>query len=132
MTDSERPAPQQPLVKRLRDCAVLLGEEYAPGMYHAAMEAAERLEVAQSLLDRARERGELSEEERLALISPSSETALLRQLVLDCQADLAAYLPPDSGIGAYDVVNTLLGRLDGPQARAALGVAERFERPSSK
>lgn len=45
---------------------------------------------------------------------------LLRQLVLDCINDLATYIVPDSGITEHDVVNTLLGRLDGPQARAAL------------
>lgn len=47
----------------------------------------------------------------------------VRQLVLDCQSDLAAYVVPDSGISEHDVVNTLLGRLDGPQSRAALGGA---------
>lgn len=57
--------------------------------------------------------------------SPAAPVAsdLLRQLVLDCQNDLATYIVPDSGISEHDVVNTLLGRLDGPQARAALGTA---------
>lgn len=57
--------------------------------------------------------------------SPKASSAiacpdLLRQLVLDCINDLATYIVPDSGITEHDVVNTLLGRLDGPQARAAL------------
>lgn len=51
----------------------------------------------------------------------STRIHLLTKLVKDCIGDLAAYLPPDSGISANDVVSTLLGRLDGPQARKALG-----------
>lgn len=45
----------------------------------------------------------------------------LEALVRDCQADLASYLPPDSGITEKEVIGTLLSRLDGPQARRALG-----------
>ena len=33
------------------------------------------------------------------------------------------YIVPDSGISDFQVVNTLLGRLDGPQSRAALAAA---------
>lgn len=40
--------------------------------------------------------------------------------VKDCQRDLAEYLPPDSGISDREIINRLLDRLDGPQAREAL------------
>ena len=53
----------------------------------------------------------------------SADAALLRQLVLDCQNDLAEYIVPDSGITEHEVVNKLLGRLDGPQSRAALAAS---------
>lgn len=46
---------------------------------------------------------------------------LLKELVRDCQNDLAAYLPPDSGISKREVISKLLSRLDGPQARKAMG-----------
>lgn len=46
---------------------------------------------------------------------------LLEELVRDCQNDLAAYLPPDSGISKREVISKLLSRLDGPQARKAMG-----------
>jgi hypothetical protein len=45
----------------------------------------------------------------------------LERLVKDCQRDLAKYLVPDSGISDRQVINMLLHRLDGPQAREALG-----------
>ena len=45
----------------------------------------------------------------------------MRKLIKDCQKDLAEYLPPDSGITEKQIINRLLGRLDGPQAREALG-----------
>lgn len=51
---------------------------------------------------------------------------LLIQLVRDCQADLAAYLPPD-GVSAHETLSRLLGRLDGPQAREALAAIEADE-----
>ena len=49
-----------------------------------------------------------------------SLNAELEKLVQDCQNDLAAWIVPDSGISDHDVLSTLLGRLDGPQARAAI------------
>ena len=52
------------------------------------------------------------------------ENAALRELVIDCQADLAAWIVPDSGISECTVIGQLLQRLDGPQARAALGKEE--------
>lgn len=41
----------------------------------------------------------------------------LEQLVRDCQRDLGIYLVPDSGVTDRQVINKLLSRLDGPQAR---------------
>ena len=52
-----------------------------------------------------------------------SREELLEKLVRDCQDDLATYIVPDSGISDFQVVNTLLSRLDGPQSRAALTAA---------
>jgi hypothetical protein len=49
-----------------------------------------------------------------------AENEALRKLVRDCQDDLARWIVPDSGITDDDVINKLLDRLDGPQARAAL------------
>lgn len=51
----------------------------------------------------------------------------MRALVTDCQNDLSEWIVPDSGISDHDILNRLLGRLDGPQARAALaaGPAEK-------
>jgi hypothetical protein len=40
------------------------------------------------------------------------------EIIRDCQAILAEYLPPD-GITANDALNRLLEILDGPRARAA-------------
>lgn len=44
----------------------------------------------------------------------------LRRLVMDCQKDLAQYLPPDSGVTKDEIISRLLARLDGTQAREAL------------
>ena len=46
--------------------------------------------------------------------------ARLEGLVRDCQDDLARWIVPDSGISDDEVLNALLGRLDGPQSRDAL------------
>lgn len=48
----------------------------------------------------------------------------LKQLVKDCQSDLAKYLVPDSGITEKEIISQLLERLDGPQAREALNDEE--------
>lgn len=47
----------------------------------------------------------------------------LEQLVRDCQRDLGVYLVPDSGVSYNQIINALLSRLDGPQAREALPLA---------
>lgn len=54
----------------------------------------------------------------------TDHTALLEALVRDCQHDLAAWMPPDSGVSDRDVIRRLLMRLDGPQARKAMGDGE--------
>jgi hypothetical protein len=41
-------------------------------------------------------------------------------LVWDCQKDIA-YPPPDSGISEHELVKMLIARLDGRQAKEALG-----------
>jgi hypothetical protein len=46
---------------------------------------------------------------------------LLEALVWDCRRDLADWLPPDSGVPDREVLRRLLARLDGPQARQAMG-----------
>lgn len=48
------------------------------------------------------------------------ENSSLKNLVKDCQTDLAKYIVPDSGITEKEVISRLLYRLDGPQSRAAL------------
>ncbi len=68
-------------------------------------------------VDNWRVRAETAE---LALQAAEQRERGLRQLVLGCQSDLAAYIVPDSGISEHDILNTLLGRLDGSQTRAAL------------
>ncbi|WP_164867054.1 hypothetical protein [Sinorhizobium meliloti] len=45
----------------------------------------------------------------------------MKQLISDCQKDIAAYLPPDSGISEHELVKMLIARLDGRQAKQALG-----------
>lgn len=47
----------------------------------------------------------------------------LEQLVRDCQRDLGIYLVPNSGVTDRQVINKLLSRLDGLQAREALPLA---------
>jgi len=44
----------------------------------------------------------------------------LRELVLDCQRTLAAWIVPDSGITDAAVLDTLLELLDGQRSRKAL------------
>ncbi|RVH37680.1 hypothetical protein [Sinorhizobium meliloti] len=45
----------------------------------------------------------------------------MKQLIWDCQKDIAAYLPPESGISEQQLLQKLMTRLDGRQAREALG-----------
>jgi hypothetical protein len=49
------------------------------------------------------------------------EAVLLRKVITDCQMLLATWIVPDSGKTDPAVLSELLGILDGPQARAALG-----------
>ncbi|MFQ6242675.1 hypothetical protein [Sinorhizobium meliloti] len=44
----------------------------------------------------------------------------MKQLIWDCQKDIAAYLPPASGISEHQLVKMLIARLDGSQAKEAL------------
>ena len=41
--------------------------------------------------------------------------------IWDCQKDIAAYLPDESGISEHELVQMLIARLDGSQAKEALG-----------
>jgi hypothetical protein len=45
----------------------------------------------------------------------------MKKLIWDCQKDIAAYLPPTSGISEDELLQMLISRLDGSQAREALG-----------
>jgi len=45
----------------------------------------------------------------------------VQKLIEDCQEDIAAYLPPESGITDYELLQRLITRLDGRQAKDALG-----------
>jgi len=45
----------------------------------------------------------------------------MKQLIWDCQKDIAAYLPPESGISEHELLQMLIARLDGRQAKEALG-----------
>ena len=45
----------------------------------------------------------------------------MRRLIEDCRRDLHDYLEPDCGISDREIIIALLYRLDGPQARDALG-----------
>jgi hypothetical protein len=45
----------------------------------------------------------------------------MKQLIWDCQKDIAAYLPDESGISEHELVQMLIARLDGSQAKEALG-----------
>ncbi|MCA1408521.1 hypothetical protein I6F26_30185 [Ensifer sp. IC3342] len=44
----------------------------------------------------------------------------MKTLIEDCQRDIAAYLPPDSAIAPEELLNRLIARLDGRQAKEAL------------
>ena len=41
----------------------------------------------------------------------------MKKLTWDCQKDVAAYLPPESGFSEHELVQMLIARLDGSQAR---------------
>lgn len=43
----------------------------------------------------------------------------MKQLIWDCQKDIAAYHPPESGISEHELVKMLMARLDGRQAKEA-------------
>ena len=43
----------------------------------------------------------------------------MKQLIWDCQKDIAAYLPDESGISEHELVQMLIARLDGSQAKEA-------------
>lgn len=45
----------------------------------------------------------------------------MKQLIWDCQKDIAAYLPPESDISEHELLQILIARLDGRQAKEALG-----------
>ncbi|MGK9264748.1 hypothetical protein KXS15_28025 [Sinorhizobium meliloti] len=45
----------------------------------------------------------------------------MKKLIWDCQKEIAAYLPNESGITEHELLQMLIARLDGSQARAALG-----------
>ncbi|AFL49559.1 hypothetical protein ABIE78_004672 [Sinorhizobium fredii] len=45
----------------------------------------------------------------------------LRKLIEDCRRDLWDYLSSDSGVSDREMIIALLNRLDGPQAKDALG-----------
>ena len=45
----------------------------------------------------------------------------MKQLIWDCQKDIAKYLPDESGITEHQLLQQLLDRLDGQQAKEALG-----------
>ncbi|MBP1884322.1 hypothetical protein [Sinorhizobium mexicanum] len=44
----------------------------------------------------------------------------MKRLIEDCRKDIAAYLPPDSALAPEELLNRLLCRLDGRQAKEAL------------
>ncbi|MDK1386395.1 hypothetical protein QN224_13345 [Sinorhizobium sp. 8-89] len=45
----------------------------------------------------------------------------MKKLIWDCQKDIAEYLPPESGITEHQLLQRLMTRLDGQQAKEALG-----------
>ncbi|TCN31386.1 hypothetical protein EV184_106159 [Sinorhizobium americanum] len=45
----------------------------------------------------------------------------MRKLIEDCQRDLWEYLSSDCGISDREIIIALLNRLNGPQAKDALG-----------
>ncbi len=107
MTERSSTPPEQ-LIRRLRSASVVMGCLPEQPGYNGSLLTIDDVEASKVASDID------------AAVKVLANYGLLRQLVLDCQSDLAIYLPPDSGISAHDVVSTLLGRLDGPQSRAAL------------
>ncbi|AEG56173.1 hypothetical protein [Sinorhizobium meliloti] len=45
----------------------------------------------------------------------------MKQLIWDCQKDIAADPPPESGISEHELLQMLIARLHGRQAKEALG-----------
>jgi hypothetical protein len=45
----------------------------------------------------------------------------MKQPIWNCQKDIAAYLPPESGVTEHQLLQRLMTRLDGCQAKEALG-----------
>ncbi len=45
----------------------------------------------------------------------------MKQLIWDCQKDIAADRPPESGISEHELLQMLIARLHGRQAKEALG-----------
>ncbi|AEH83215.1 hypothetical protein [Sinorhizobium meliloti] len=45
----------------------------------------------------------------------------MKQLIWDCQKDIAADPPPESGISEHGLLQMLIARLHGRQAKEALG-----------
>jgi hypothetical protein len=45
----------------------------------------------------------------------------MKQLIWDCQKGISASLPPESGISEHQLLQRLMTRLDGLQAKDALG-----------
>lgn len=45
----------------------------------------------------------------------------MKKLIEDCQRDIAEYLPSESGVTEHQLLQRLMFRLDGPQAKDALG-----------
>ncbi|MDX0059781.1 hypothetical protein [Sinorhizobium medicae] len=45
----------------------------------------------------------------------------MKKLIWDCQKDIATYLPPASGISEHQLLQMLIARLYGSQAKEALG-----------
>ncbi|MCA1371754.1 hypothetical protein I6F15_31350 [Bradyrhizobium sp. BRP14] len=50
-----------------------------------------------------------------------ADKAKMQKLIEDCQMEIAAYLPPESGITDYELLQRLIACLDGRQAKDALG-----------
>ncbi|MEY9328220.1 hypothetical protein [Sinorhizobium fredii] len=50
-----------------------------------------------------------------------ADAARMMKLIEDCQQDIAAYLPKESYITEHELLQKLITRLDGRQAREALG-----------
>jgi len=78
----------------------------APREFRAAIWAA--------YLGRKKAKPTQQEEWERGMVRLRDQIRLWRGLVMDCQAVLGRYLPPD-GIGEDQAINELLGLLDGPQ-----------------